>query len=167
MYSTIPNNPFPPSSSNVGGGGSTYVLPVASADTLGGVKVGSRLSIDDGVLSANNQVADYSTDEHATGEKWIDGKTIYRKVVDFGALPNNARKSVASGVTNEFIVKIYGIAKSSNDYTTLPSAATNSIYTVTLGYDSTNHEIVIYTATDMTGYNGYVVLEYTKTESEG
>lgn len=36
-----------------GGGGGGYTLPVASADTLGGVKVGNNLSIDnDGVLSA-------------------------------------------------------------------------------------------------------------------
>lgn len=38
---------------NAGGGGS-YTLPTASADTLGGVKVGSGLAIDsDGVLSAS------------------------------------------------------------------------------------------------------------------
>ena len=35
-----------------GGDGSTYVLPVASETRLGGVKVGSGLSIDDGVLSS-------------------------------------------------------------------------------------------------------------------
>lgn len=36
-----------------GGGGGGYVLPTASADTLGGVKVGENLSIDEnGVLSA-------------------------------------------------------------------------------------------------------------------
>lgn len=36
-----------------GGGGSSYTLPTASASTLGGVKVGSGLSITDGVLSAD------------------------------------------------------------------------------------------------------------------
>lgn len=37
-----------------GGGGGQYVLPIASANTLGGVKVGNNLSIDEnGVLSAN------------------------------------------------------------------------------------------------------------------
>ena len=48
---TYPQNPFPPSSENAGG--SSYSLPVASAETLGGVKVGSNLSINEsGVLSA-------------------------------------------------------------------------------------------------------------------
>ena len=33
--------------------GGSYTLPVASADTLGGVKIGSGLTITDGVLSAD------------------------------------------------------------------------------------------------------------------
>lgn len=37
----------------LGGGGGSYTLPVASASTLGGVKVGSGLTITDGVLSAD------------------------------------------------------------------------------------------------------------------
>ena len=35
-----------------GGSGGGYTLPTASADTLGGVKVGAGLTITDGVLSA-------------------------------------------------------------------------------------------------------------------
>lgn len=38
-----------------GMGGGDYVLPTASADTLGGIKVGSNLSISNGVLSADAQ----------------------------------------------------------------------------------------------------------------
>lgn len=54
-FNTLPANPFPPSSEQMGagGGGGSYVLPTASANTLGGVKVGSNLSIADGVLSAS------------------------------------------------------------------------------------------------------------------
>ena len=38
---------------NQGGGGSQYVLPAATADTLGGIKVGSGLAVtEEGVLSA-------------------------------------------------------------------------------------------------------------------
>lgn len=36
-----------------GDGGGSYTLPTASASTLGGVKVGSGLTITDGVLSAD------------------------------------------------------------------------------------------------------------------
>ena len=41
-----------------------YSLPPASADTLGGIKVGSRLSISGGVLSANQQTANDFTDAY-------------------------------------------------------------------------------------------------------
>lgn len=57
-----------------GGGGGGYVLPTASADTLGGVKVGENLSIDgDGVLSAtgggggDTVYSDKNTSNSATG----------------------------------------------------------------------------------------------------
>ena len=40
----------------VSGGGSSYTLPPATESTLGGIKVGSRLSVEsDGTLSANDQ----------------------------------------------------------------------------------------------------------------
>lgn len=55
---TIPANAWPLSSEQVGsgGGGSQYELPIASADTLGGVKVGTGLSINSetGVLANSN-----------------------------------------------------------------------------------------------------------------
>ena len=49
------------------GGGSEYTLPTASASTLGGVKVGSGLTITDGVLSADGITpAAYQADSEAT-----------------------------------------------------------------------------------------------------
>lgn len=51
-FNTYPSNPWPLPSDQAGSGGSAYVLPTASADTLGGVKVGENLTIADGVLSA-------------------------------------------------------------------------------------------------------------------
>lgn len=63
--------------SDTGGIGS---IPIASADTVGGIKVpaGSGMLVDaDGAISG---VA-YSIIEHKTGRKWIDGKDIFEKVV--------------------------------------------------------------------------------------
>lgn len=92
MFNTLPANPFPPSSEQMGagGGGGSYVLPVASADTLGGVKVGDNLSIDDGVLSAPTPYTPpaYSTTPVKVG-KWIDGRDVYCVVYDAIALTNN------------------------------------------------------------------------------
>ena len=44
-----------------GGGGSGYVLPTASSTTLGGIRVGSNLSISSGVLSATNTTYDLAS----------------------------------------------------------------------------------------------------------
>lgn len=52
-----------------GGGGSGYILPTASASTLGGVKVGEGLTITDGVLSTTGsdfQMAEGVADSTAT-----------------------------------------------------------------------------------------------------
>ena len=62
------------------------VVPKATADTLGCVKVGDGLNVDDGVLS--NGAADYIVERGTSGvwtyEKWASGKaecwlTTYRK----------------------------------------------------------------------------------------
>ena len=42
----------------------------------------------------------YSTNEVNTAKTWIDGKPIYRKVVEFGSFPNSGSKTVATGITN-------------------------------------------------------------------
>lgn len=54
-YNTFPPNPYPPNSDNAGGA-DPYILPIASAETLGGVKVGDGLSLtEDGVLSVDSE----------------------------------------------------------------------------------------------------------------
>lgn len=63
----------------------------ATASKIGGVKVGDGLAINDGVLSCTVTGGfDFSTSEFDTGQKWIDGKTIYGKVFNNQTLPNNA-----------------------------------------------------------------------------
>lgn len=64
-----------------GGGGGGYTLPTATANRLGGIKVGSNLSVEnDGTLSAIGGAV-YSTTRFDTGCKWTDGRTIYGIVV--------------------------------------------------------------------------------------
>lgn len=50
-----------------GGSGSDYELPIASSETLGGIKVGANLTINEnGVLSANNLIFEYEVEEPIT-----------------------------------------------------------------------------------------------------
>ena len=63
--------------SDGGGGGGSYTLPIASDTTLGGVKVGDRLSINSstGVLSASDQSTPIATTETA-GKVKPDGTSV-------------------------------------------------------------------------------------------
>ena len=105
-YNTYPQNPFPPNSENVGGGGSPYVLPIASADTLGGVKVGDNLSIDEnGVLKALVPVFDF-TGEVATGWTLETGKELFIRKITNIHTGNNSPDRVQIG-TDTFYDKAF------------------------------------------------------------
>lgn len=62
-----------------GGGGSSYTLPTASATVKGGIKVGSRLSIVNQVLSADKQLENWVTNtKYEVGETALINGKIYR-----------------------------------------------------------------------------------------
>ena len=106
----------------------------------------------------------YSTTEVKTNKVWVDGKPIYRKVVDFGMLPNNTMKTVnhnVSGISDW--VSIKGVAwESTKNAIPLPHVDTDNSYSVALW--STPTAIVIKVGQDRSSFTScYVILEYTKT----
>ena len=59
-------------------GATTYTLPTASANTLGGIKVGTNLSIDaNGVLSSTGGVNEYTAD---AGCNWLANVATYSDI---------------------------------------------------------------------------------------
>lgn len=116
--------------------------------------------INDTNLNAIQEISVYSTNELVIG-KWIDGKPLYRKVLSFGALPNNSTKSVAHNVSNlKRIVKLEGFAGSSQNLggITLPHATATPI---ALYADTTN--VNVKTSSDATAYTKtYIYIYYTK-----
>lgn len=117
------------------------------------------------VLQALNEAGSYSTQEVATGKKWIDGKTIYRKTVNFGALPSSGEKFVNHNISNlDCVVDYLGISfKNAKDiWLKLPCVNTSSQYNISLDVRPT--QICISVSTDRSSYaNTYVTIEYTKT----
>lgn len=106
----------------------------------------------------------YSTDETVVGGTWVDGKTIYKKTINFGALPNATTKTIAHGISGiDHIVDLKGVAWNSSG-TTINLPYTNyygAQYQVTWYVDKTN--INIGAGDDKSGYsNCYVTLYYTK-----
>ena len=65
------------------GSGGISNIPIASAETLGGIKVPADSGIT--ITGSGNAYAAkpivYSTDEVDTGAKWIDGKNIFSKTI--------------------------------------------------------------------------------------
>lgn len=115
-------------------------------------------------VPSGDKAVHYSTDEEVIGT--FMGETLYRKTVNFGALPNNTTKNVAHGISNLKYIKSYeGTAYNSTNkyFLSLPylhaSVANNYIE---IYFNDTNISIV--TKTDRTPYDVcYVTLEYTKT----
>ena len=108
----------------------------------------------------------YSTNEVKTGGKWIDGKPIYRKVVDFGALPNATIKEVSfDNINADTFVKIEGVAMSnSGSVITIPFADTSSAaQSISILANSTSISISSGTVNRSDYTKCYITIEYTKT----
>lgn len=104
----------------------------------------------------------YSTNEVDTGKTWIDGKPIYRKVVDCGLLPNNTFKDVSHNISNlDEIININGIINYNNGfYNLFPLYKTSSI--AYIDYISTSI-FKIKTTQSEGNANLKLIVEYTKT----
>lgn len=137
-------------------------LPIASDETLGGVKVGDNLTItEEGVLSAPAPTPytppAYSTDEIDTGRKWIDGSTIYERVFALVSPITVGNDWVATGITIPNITRIlyaFGLRGNGATYITLNAhfATGNDIKVSkeSTGWDNTTHIILQYTKTEPT-----------------
>lgn len=104
----------------------------------------------------------YSEEEREVGV-WKDGKPLYQKTIDFGALPNNTSKSVASGLTGVSVKSIFGTAMASNGFTvTLPHAELSGTGSIDVSYLADNN-VRISTDYDYSAYSSCITLQYTKT----
>lgn len=113
---------------------------------------------------ALSNIADFSLTEKVIG-KWVDGRTLYKKTINFGTLPNSTSKSVAHGISNlSYVVSLSGVAYSSslNRFDTLPYFASTTSFGYTLNCDKTN--VTVSTGTDRTSFTTtYITIIYVKT----
>jgi protein involved in ribonucleotide reduction len=119
----------------------------------------------------DKDIGQYNTVELLCGQLYFtDGnpgkyRHVYRKVVDFGALPNAGTKNVAHGITwsaNTRFTRIYGTStQPSSRSIPLPYVDTTAGNVIELSVDTTNVQII--TAANYTAYTDtYIVLEYTQ-----
>lgn len=115
------------------------------------------------VYSSSPADTDYSTTEKDTGFTWVDGKTIYKKTVNFGSLPNATSKTVAHNITNLYrVVKVECIAYNSGSAINTPIPLVSAVgNNSTMDINATN--IVMSAGVDRSAFDEcYVTLYYTK-----
>lgn len=122
-------------------------------------KAGNGISIENGVISASQT---YSTEEQLTGDYWIDGKPIYRRVINFGTLPNTTTKAVnISSYNIEKLISYRGMAYRSDAQIELPHY--DKTYYIAVSYDVNNSNINVYASNDRSSFKeSYLIIEYTK-----
>lgn len=140
----------------------TTTLPNKNGYIIKALQIGAPadfVSAIDDVIEAKGT---YSTTETDTGKVWIDGKKIYRKVVDIGTLPNNATKSVAHNIANigDYCI-VSGQVKSSGG-TSFPIPHVESIASQDINVLMNATYVNIETYTNRSDLTGFVILEYTK-----
>lgn len=105
----------------------------------------------------------YSTEETMVGT-WIDGKPIYRKVINIGNLPNNATKTIVHGIANiNNIVKCHGMSTTNSNLNfPLPFVHLENLDSCIMIW-ANDVNVYIRTGIDRSALTGYIALEYTKT----
>lgn len=104
----------------------------------------------------------YSTNEQIIGEQ-IDGKPIYRKVVQITSPTSDA--SFDMGLNNvDFIIGLYGCMINSNNDATIFNPTYSNSFTIYYKYD-TNKLNQYYITSSPQAHNRttYITIEYTKT----
>lgn len=106
----------------------------------------------------------YSQNETDTGKIWIDGKKIYRKVVDCGALPNNSLKNIPINIINlNEIIKLSIITTNSTEKVTIQLPFNNIGGNFIEAYRR-GDAISLITNANLSSYEKtFAILEYTKT----
>ena len=164
MSSSQPNAPFLPVNFVLPPNGESrdYLIQKREADTA--------------IFLNQRDISNYYPTEIINGQQWYMSSPpvqAFRKVINFGALPNATTKTVAHGITfniNSVVTRLYGGATSpsappysasSQLFIPLPFAHPTSSNCIALKADGTN--IYVITGIDYSAYTTcYIVIEYLK-----
>ena len=108
----------------------------------------------------------FSTDEVKTNDIWIDGKQIYRKVLNVSSLPNSTVLPIYHEISNmKEVVRLYGMAYYSGDAegggVTIPYTDSSNVNN-SIEIRANLTSILIITKSNKSSMRGTIVIEYTK-----
>ena len=118
----------------------------------------------------------YSSTEVLTNKIWTDNSPIYRKVVDLGYLPNNTQTTVSLNISHlGKITHFEGLADAGGTLTTggelirpmisFTSIAMGDSISCYVSVSDNVATLVINTRDDFSAYKGFLIIEYTKNDS--
>lgn len=107
----------------------------------------------------------YKETETLTRKRWINGKKVYRLVLDFGALPNGTTKSVNTSITffDEMITLNPIYTPSSKTDVQQGNRAYNTSDLI-WRYRNDTQQVECTANYNASASSAYVVLEYTRTD---
>lgn len=174
---TLNTNPSIPSVNKIESGDMNQIKSVVNENdtnvgSLSNLNTTDKTSVINAINEVNtNQINSntYSTNETVIGI-WVNNKPIYRKVIDFGALPNNTSKIINHNIENiEEFVSVKGIAHvtTTDSFYSMPFAGTPVTFSgAIVAVRATLTELTVSTTNDRSTDTAYVILEYTKTTDE-
>lgn len=152
------------------GSGDISNIPIASANTLGGIKVpaDSGITIDGSGNAYVPKPIVYANTKVDTGKKWIDGRSIYAKVFSIPALSASSRPLEVNHNENiDIVTHLQGTAKNSTTGTNFPLpyvAEDNFNNNIRVAVTAT--KLSIANAIDRSMLNAYVVIEFVEPVAE-
>lgn len=122
-----------------------------------------------GALTQLNGKNTFSFEEVCIGT-WMNGKSLYRKMVDFGELPSNSRKDVPINIENANHVHInigesFWVTKSNNESNGTSDTFVYMDYIKSIGM-GTGIIVIITNNENASKYKAYICLEYTRTTDQ-
>lgn len=129
-------------------------------ESSNGVGVNLELEyMQDNILKNN-----YKANEVNTGKKWIDGKDIYRRIVEVTNL-SSGNNRIAHNISNfNELIDIRGTGNWNGNWQTIPRLVTDAVNTFGLGLGDINDtKFLIQVGTNYTNFTkAYIIIEYTK-----
>lgn len=146
------------------GSGGISSIPIASAETLGGIKIpaNSGITIDGSGNAYVPKPIVYANTKVDTGKKWIDGRSIYAKVFSIAALSATSTPlTVNHGEDIDIVTHLHGTAKNTTTGTNFPLpyvAEDNIDNNIRVAVTAT--QIAIANAIDRSMLSAYIIIEF-------
>ena len=144
----------------------SVIAQVANGEVTTGLLADGAVTTDkitDGAVTSAK--IDWTTIDYSTPIQigtWVNGKPLYRKVIDVAPLPNASSKNVSTGVSASHIVNLSGFAyqPSNNRTFMLPFLSDSPTTFITLVAQNTSVTINSYSADRSSFTMAYVYVDY-------